>query len=213
MSIDFTERLDAIVRTVSFPDRDGKPVSAVALSRSFATTVEEVWDAVTNPNRIPRWFLPVSGDLRVGGRYQFEGNAGGEITACEQPAYVAATWEFGGDVSWVEAAVSSTDTGGARLTLTHTAHLSEFWDTYGPGASGVGWEMGFTGLALHLERPDEPLPDEEAFAASPEGKAYISGSSEAWAQASIDAGTPAEAANRAARRTTAFYTGEPEGDA
>ena len=31
--------------------------------------IDDVWDACTNPERIPRWFLPVSGDLRLGGRY------------------------------------------------------------------------------------------------------------------------------------------------
>ena len=44
-----------------------------------------MWDACTDPERIGRWFLPVSGDLRLGGRYQLEGNAGGEILRCEPP--------------------------------------------------------------------------------------------------------------------------------
>lgn len=39
-----------------------------------------MWDACTDPERIPRWFLPISGDLRLNGRYQLEGNAGGAIT-------------------------------------------------------------------------------------------------------------------------------------
>ena len=44
-----------------------------------------LWDACTNAERIPRWFLPVSGDLRLGGRYQLEGNAGGTIERCDPP--------------------------------------------------------------------------------------------------------------------------------
>ena len=32
-----------------------------------------------------RWFLPVTGDLRVGGRFATEGNADGEIRECERP--------------------------------------------------------------------------------------------------------------------------------
>ena len=199
----------SIERTVSLLERDGQAASAVTLARSFATTVEDLWDAVTNGERIPRWFLPISGELRLGGRYQLEGNAGGEITACEPQAHFALTWEFGGDVSWVEVRVADDGAGRARLTLTHTAHLSEHWDTYGPGTTGVGWEMGLLGLAIHLAASDEPMPDEAAFATSPEGKAFITGSSEAWGQAAVAAGTDRDAAQAAAKRTTAFYTGEP----
>jgi len=148
-------------RAVSSAERDGEPARAVIL----ATTLEDLWDVVTNAARIPRWFLPISGELQLGGRYQFEGNAGGVITACDPPSRMAATWEFGEHVSWVQLRLANAEAGRARLTLTHTAPLSEHWDEYGPGATGVGWEMGLLGLALHLARA-------------------------------------------AARRTTAFYTGE-----
>src|SRR5882724_8555264 len=30
----------------------------------------QYWDAMTNAERIPRWFLPISADLRLSGRYQ-----------------------------------------------------------------------------------------------------------------------------------------------
>ena len=199
----------SIERTVSLLERDGQAASAITLARSFATTGADLWDAVTNGERIPRWFLPISGELRLGGRYQLEGNAGGVITACEPQAHFAVTWEFGGDVSWVEVGVVDDGAGRARLTLTHIAHLSEHWDEYGPGAAGVGWEMGLLGLAIHLAAPDEPMPDEAAFATSPDGKAFITGSSEAWGHAAVTAGTDRDAAQAAARRTTAFYTGAP----
>ena len=87
-------------------ERDGRPARAVTLSRGYATSVEDLWDAVTNPERIPRWFLPVSGELEPGGRYQLEGNAGGLITACEPRSHLALTWEFGEDLSWVEVGFS-----------------------------------------------------------------------------------------------------------
>ena len=117
-------------------------------------------------------------------------------------------WEFGEDVSWVEVRFSDGGAGRARLTLTHTALLSDHWGEYGPGAVGVGWELGLMGLAIHLSQPTEPKPDEAAFATSPHGKALITGSSERWGQAAVEAGTEPDAARAAARRTTAFYTGE-----
>ena len=208
MDLDVESHLGAVERSVSLLERDGQPAGAVTLARSYATTVEDLWDAVANGERIPRWFLPISGDLGPGGRYQLEGNAGGAITACERLSHLALTWEFGDDLSWVEVRLTSDGAGRARLALTHTAHLSEHWDAYGPGAVGVGWELGLVGLAVHITQPTEPKSDEAAFAVSPDGKAFIAGSSEGWAQAAVAAGTLPDAARAAARRTTAFYTGE-----
>ena len=208
MGFDVEFHLGAVERSVSSLERDGRPARGVTLARSYDGTLEDVWDAVTNRARIPRWFLPISGDLELGGRYQLEGNAGGVITACERPSHLMLTWEFGGNVSWVEIHLSDDGAGRARLKLTHTAHVSEHWGEYGPGAAGVGWELGLMGLAIYLARPSEPKPDEAAFAASPEGKAFITGSSEGWGQVAIAFGTDAEAARAAASRTTAFYMGD-----
>ena len=209
MKLDVENHLRAVQRSVSSPVRDGQPARAVTLSRSYATTAEDLWDAVTNGERIPRWFMPVSGELELGGRFQLEGNAGGVIKECEPPSRVAVTWEFGGDVSWVEVGVADDGGGRTRLTVTHTALLSEHWAQYGAGAVGVGWEMGLLGLALYIARPDEPKLDAVEFATSRDGKALLRGSSERWGKAAVEGGEDPEAARDAARRTAAFYTGEP----
>lgn len=208
MNIDVEGQLGAVERSVSALERDAKPARAVVLARSFPTDVEDLWDAVTNGERIARWFVPVSGELAPGGRYQLKDNASGTITACERLSHFALTWEFGEDVSWLEAQIASDGDGSAKLTVRHIAHLSEQWDEYGPGATGVGWDLGLLGLAIHIERPDEPKPDPVAFVTSPDGKAFIAGSSEAWGRAAVAGGTESDAARAAAERTTAFYTGE-----
>ena len=208
MNFDVESNLSAVHRSVSSPDKDGQPARAVTISRRFATTLEDLWDAVTNGERIPRWFLPVSGESQLGGRYQLEGNAGGEIIACEPQSHFALTWEFGDDVSWLEVFLEDEGANRTRLTLTHTQRLSEHWSEYGPGATGIGWELGLLGLDFHIAQPAAPKPDEAVFAASPDGKTIIAGSSEGWAQAAIVAGADPGAARAAARRTTAFYTGE-----
>ena len=145
--------LGAVERSLSSLDRDGQPARAVTLARSYETTLEDLWDAATSAVRVPRWFLPISGELELGGRYQLEGNAGGVITACEPLSHFALTWEFG-DVSWVEVHFSNHGAERARMSLTHTAHLSEHWVTYGPGAVGVGWEMGLLGMELPSHRTE-----------------------------------------------------------
>jgi uncharacterized protein YndB with AHSA1/START domain len=209
MNFDVESNLSAVERSVSSLEKDEQPARAVAISRIFATTPDDLWDAVTNGERIPRWFLPVSGELALGGRYQLEGNAGGEITACEPQSYFALTWEFGDDFSWMEVSLSDKGAGCTRLTLTHTQRISEHWNEYGPGATGVGWELTLLGLDFHITQPTAPKPDESTFATATDGKAFIAGSSHGWAQAAIAAGADPDAAHAAASRTTAFYTGEP----
>ena len=208
MNFDVQSHLAAMEREVSLMKREGQSAGAVTLSRSFDAAIADVWDGVTNGERISRWFTPVSGNLELGGRFQLEGNASGTITACERLSHFAVTWEFGGDTSWVDVSLEGTEEEQVRLTLTHTAILSAHWDEYGPGAAGVGWEWGLLGLSIHLERPAEPMPGAAEFAASDSGRAFFAGSSDGWAQAAIAAGTDADVAHAAARRTTAFYTGE-----
>ncbi|WP_433797699.1 SRPBCC family protein [Actinoplanes sp. CA-252034] len=130
----------------------------MTISQAYDTDQADLWDVVTNPERIPRWFLPVSGDLRVGGSYQFEGNAGGTITKCERPHAVGATWEFGDQVSWVEVRLVPEGDGRTRFELEHVAHVAdEHWEQYGPGAVGLGWEGAFWGLANHLDTPEATI--------------------------------------------------------
>src|SRR6185437_4008593 len=90
--IDVDEQVEAVGRSVG----ETGEVRTVTIARGYAAPVEDLWDACTTPERIARWFLPVSGDLREGGRYQLEGNAGGTIERCDPPHAFAATWEFAG---------------------------------------------------------------------------------------------------------------------
>ena len=70
---------------------EGRTARAVVTHRPYPAPVEDVWDAIVTPERLQRWFLPVSGELREGGRYQLEGNAGGVINRCEAPTLLAVT--------------------------------------------------------------------------------------------------------------------------
>lgn len=209
MTFDVESYLGAVDRSVASLEREGRSAKAVTLSRSYDTTIEDLWDAVSNPERIPRWFAPVAGDLRVGGRYQITGNAGGTITRCEAPEAFDLTWEFGGDTSWVELRLAAEGTARTRLTLVHIAHDSPHWEQFGPGAVGVGWELGLLGLGLHLAAPSAPKPDEAEFAVAPDGKAYVLRSAEAWGEAHVASGADPAAARASAQRTAAFYTGAP----
>ena len=85
MEFNALDKVGLVDRKLEEVERDGRKAKVVTASRTYATTPEDLWDAVTSLERIGRWFLPISGDLRVGGRYQFEGNDGGEVLSCEPP--------------------------------------------------------------------------------------------------------------------------------
>lgn len=203
--IDVTQQINSVERRVGKRTLPAGEARTVTLSRVYDTTLEDLWDACTNPERIPRWFLPVEGELRLGGRYSFQGNASGTIERCEPPHSVDATWEFGGQTSWVELRLEA-EGDRARFTLHHLAHVDDqVWEQYGPGAVGIGWDGAVLGLALHLTgapRPEDP----EAWALSGEGREFNTLASERWVQASIAAGTPEAEARAAGERVTGFYT-------
>ncbi|WP_308193794.1 metalloregulator ArsR/SmtB family transcription factor [Microbacterium sp. SS28] len=215
--VDVNAQIDAVERGVETTDRDGEAVRVQRLVQEYRATLDDAWDAVTSADRIPRWFLPVSGDLRVGGRYQFEGNAGGEILECSPPvdgaAAYRATWEFGGGVTWVTVRVTETGPERTRVELEHVARVAdvpdELWAQFGPAGTGIGWDSGFLGLALYLgSAVDGPTPEEgQAWMLSDEGKAFTRRSSEAWAAAHAADGADPEVAARAAAATAALYMG------
>jgi uncharacterized protein YndB with AHSA1/START domain len=182
----------------------------VLLRRTYDAELADVWDAVTSPERIARWFLPVSGELKVGGRYQLEGNAGGEILECVEPERLRVSWLYGPEPGFSEVEVRLTSENGERtvLELEHVAVVpDDFWDQFGPGAVGVGWDLGLYGLALHLAGGGLSKEEAATWHTTPEGSAFITGSGEGWGEAYAASGADQETATRTAAATIAFYTG------
>jgi uncharacterized protein YndB with AHSA1/START domain len=208
--IDVVQQINAVRRQVGERLFEAGEARTVTISQTYPAAIEDVWDACTNPERIPRWFLPVSGELRIGGRYQLEGNAGGKVERCDPPNSFAATWEYGGEVSWIEVRVSAAPgSGSTQLEIEHIGPLSdERWAEFGPGAVGIGWDMALVGLAIHLSSGKAvDLGEGAAWAASDSGRQFMSLASQRWCDASVAAGTDKAEAQAAADRTTAAYTG------
>jgi uncharacterized protein YndB with AHSA1/START domain len=202
------DSIGAVRREVKACERDGRPARAVVAERTYDTTVDDVWDAITNRERIPRWLLPIEGELKLGGRYQLEGNAGGEVTGCEPPTHLAVTWEFGGGVTWLDVHLSEHPDGGTLLRMEHVALADdlEMWDQFGPGGVGLGWDLTLLGLAEHLLTGGSVDVDAE-MATSGDGAEFMAGSADAWCEADIAFGTPEDVARAASERTKAAYTG------
>lgn len=210
--IEASGQINAVERRIGSRTLPAGQARVMTISQTYDAPVEDVWDACTSAERIPRWFLPVSGDLKLGGRYQLEGNAGGTVERCDPPHSFAATWEMGGEVSWIEVRLTEAGAGRTRFELEHVAHVDDQrWAEYGPGAVGVGWDGALLGLASHLAADGSGVTPDQAVAwmGSDEGRWFMTESSARWTEASIAAGTPADEAHAAGDRVTAFYTGAP----
>ena len=168
------------------------------ISQAYDADLDDLWDACTNAERIPRWFLPVSGDLRLGGRYQLEGNAGGTIERV-RPAerlrrHVGVRRRGQLDRGPPDGRAGTV---GTRFELEHIAHVDdERWAEFGPGAVGVGWDLGLIGLGLHLAsgEPVDPAGGRGVERVRRRQALHDAQQRGWWRDASVAAGTdPAEA--------------------
>jgi uncharacterized protein YndB with AHSA1/START domain len=165
------------------------------IRRCYDAPIEDVWDACTDPERIARWFLPVTGDLRAGGTFSLEGNAHGEIVRCVPPRLLRLTWAYGDrPIDEVELRLTPGERGVTILEIEH-ASVTEQVEVdgrlldgivgdpdAGPWGVGIGWELPLTfGLPAYLrgELPDAPAV--HWFAFTPEVVEFARRSGAAWA--------------------------------
>ncbi|MEU8206544.1 SRPBCC family protein [Streptosporangium sp. NPDC049046] len=191
--IDIIAQINAINREVgNRPTADGEAVG-VLLRRRYEAPIHDVWEALTDPDRMKRWFLPISGELRVGGDFQLEGNAGGRILRCEPPSLLKVT--FGGESSLVELRLSPDGEEATTLELEHTVPLEMAGSGAGALYVGPGWDGALMALGLFVagEVSDDPV----AAANSPEGQEFCRQSVHAWV-AAIEASGTADSAEIAA---------------
>jgi uncharacterized protein YndB with AHSA1/START domain len=209
--MDHGNAFGAACREIQGRTRNEQPVRAVIATRLYATDCGDLWNALTDTKRLPRWFAPVTGQLQLGGQYQIKGNAEGSILKCDAPEEFEITWEFGGHVSWVRVLLTQ-EADETRMTLEHLIPKDEaaedHWKQFGPGAGGVGWDLSLFGLDLHLDSGGQAIDQDQndAWMASDEGKAFMRTSADRWREAHVGAGEDPGVAEAMARRTSEFYT-------
>jgi uncharacterized protein YndB with AHSA1/START domain len=177
----------------------------VELRRRYDAEIEDVWDAITSADRLSRWLKPVTGDLRLGGRYDLEGMGHGEILRCEPPRLLKVSWLFGPDAdAWegtseVEVRLAPGPTGDTEFELIHAAVVDpHYFPTFGPGAGGVGWDLALLALARFLAGGEIEDPTSE----------FSRRSAAAWGRAHLAAGGDPEHVAAAVAATTNFYVPE-----
>jgi uncharacterized protein YndB with AHSA1/START domain len=180
--IDISAQIGAIQRTVSrTPREDGGENVTVLARRTYPADAEDTWSALTDPSRIARWFMPVSGDLREGGSFQLAGNAAGDILECDRPRRFRVT--YGGETSIVEVRLSAHGEDATTLELEHTVPIEMAQSGAGALWVGPGWDGALLALGRYLtgDAADDPN--------SPEASAIGEESVRAWAAAVEASGT------------------------
>lgn len=185
---DILDELGATSRGVRRQRSDGTEEVVVVIRRTYDAAVEDVWAAVTDPDRLRRWLLPVTGDLRVGGTFQLEGNAGGDIRRCEAPHRLSVTW--GMESSVVDVRLAADGDERTVLDLEHSVPLEIAGSGAGALYVGPGWDVSIHGLADFLA--GVVVDDPAAWEGTLEGQRFSARSIAAWTEA-IAAGDTATA--------------------
>lgn len=130
----------------------------LTFDRRYPTDAADLWDAVTAPERLARWFTKVSGDLSQGGTFTIHFDDGDapecRVETCEPGKAFSWSWPHQGATSLIEVSVTPDD-GGARLFLVHT-RLS----TIQAPEYGAGWQAFVRSLDSYLGHPDASTSDD-----------------------------------------------------
>jgi uncharacterized protein YndB with AHSA1/START domain len=137
--------LPGVLRTL--PDQ----LRAVRFERTYAAAVDDVWSALTEPERVARWLDPITGERQVGGTVVVhfdDGDATLEVTECAPPHRLAVRWRHAPDrVSEVTVTVEAAGAG-SLLVLDHTLLAASSAPGY---AAGWHWHLRALGAVLRGE--------------------------------------------------------------
>ena len=154
--------------TTSFPEPDPElrhreihagQARVAVFRRTYSAPIEDVWDACTNPDRLRRWYVPVTGDLRLGGTFEQSNMGGGEIVACDAPSFLKLS--LGGGADEIELRLAPDTDGTTQLELQHATTIDkhniggEMFDAI--FCMGGGYYPRFAALAWYLrgELPED----------------------------------------------------------
>jgi uncharacterized protein YndB with AHSA1/START domain len=202
--IDILQYLQGIHRETTRHGEGSGELVTLRVRRRYDAAVADVWSAITDRARLSRWMFPISGELRAGGSFQFEGNAGGDILACEPPDHLKVTYGMASSIVDVWLSPLGRDT--TDLLLEHTVPIAIAQSGAGSLFVGPGWDLGLVLLALHL---GDGGFDAASFHGSRSAQEVGAASTEAWAQTVTASGT-ATADEIAAGRAMALAQFAPD---
>ena len=127
---------------------DGKGI--VRMEDLYDTSIEDLWSALTDPQRLARWVAEVNGDLRPGGDFRASFTSGwegaGRLDECEPPRRLLLTLDPGQEDETVIEAELFAEGDQTRLVVEERGlPLGEL------AAHGAGWQAHVEDLAAYLE--------------------------------------------------------------
>ena len=136
----------------------GADGATARLEHTFRTDADDLWRAVSEPERVSRWMAPTTldGPPAVGARYTIDfgddQRTTGEVVRCEAPRLLEVTWELPGEPDSVVRLEVRPGDDGAVLVLEHLRLPAR-------QATGhaAGWQAHLATLAAQVE--DGPAPD------------------------------------------------------
>ncbi|MEV7624236.1 SRPBCC family protein [Actinoplanes sp. NPDC089786] len=203
---DLIAELAEVHRSVGREPADDGEIVRVVMKRTYATTPADLWAAITEPDRIRRWFMPITGELKEGGHFQLEGNAGGDILGCDPPHRLRTT--FGGPESLLQLTLAEQATGQTELTLDHTVPVAMAGSVAGALFVGPGWDGAFLGLAQYVA--GDAIGDPQEAALSPELLPFTRASISRWTEVVRAAGATPEELEGALAAANAQFDPQPE---
>jgi uncharacterized protein YndB with AHSA1/START domain len=91
--------------------------------RTYDAPIDDVWDACTNPERLARWYVPITGELRVGGTFEQHPMGSGVITRCDAPRELKLS--LGGGADEIELRLSEAGDAKTALELQHATTIDQ----------------------------------------------------------------------------------------
>ena len=118
----------------------------------YPTDIDDLWAAVSQPERLKRWLVTVEGDTSVGGSFTARFTSGwegtGRVDVCDAPNRLVVT-TFGNPDETVMEATLTAEGASTRLVIEERGILLD--DALFHGA---GWQAHLEDLALYLAGKD-----------------------------------------------------------
>ncbi|MDO5661726.1 MAG: SRPBCC domain-containing protein [Brachybacterium sp.] len=211
------DQLAGVTRAVERENQDWTVILAQTLPAARAT----LWRALTDPETLRLFFLPVTGQLHEGGAAVIDAmGVTAPILTCEPEQRIVLDWGGGSRLELRLADADGAEPSDAhapatRVTLRHTVRDDDHFAQFGPAATGTGWDGALYGLALHVADPVTAHAERmgEQFPFTEDGRRFTRASTEQFATAHIAAGGDPDDARARAARTAAFYLGEAPSEA
>lgn len=132
----------------------------VRIEKAYDTTIDDLWSALVNADRLARWYGRVEGDLRPGGAFHTridpaDIDGTGRVEACEPPRHLLVTtretdesWRRGQGPAPFDTTVEATLTAEGDRTRLVIVVRGLPLDRVAP--YGAGWQIHAENLSSHL---------------------------------------------------------------